>query len=168
VLTPHASYPAELVVVAVGVIPNSGLAVRARIRVGRSGGILTDQGQRTSADNVFAAGDCCEVRNVITNSPMYIPLATVASRAGWVAGTNAAGGRARFDGALRSVAVKVFELEAVRIGLNEAEAREAGFKPVSQTIVAQSRVGMMPEARGSRSPLWPIVVRGGFSADAVR
>jgi NADPH-dependent 2,4-dienoyl-CoA reductase/sulfur reductase-like enzyme len=148
VLTPHATYQAELIVCAVGVIPNTALAVQAGLRLGRSGGILTDQWQRTSGSNIFAAGDCCEVRNCITNTPMYVPLATIASRAGWVAGTNAAGGRAKFDGALRSVAVKAFELEAVRIGLDEDEAQASGFTPVSQTITARSRVGVMP---GSKS-----------------
>jgi len=147
VLTPHASYPAQLVIVAVGVVPNTALAVKAGLRVGRWGGILTDHTQRTSVDTIYAAGDCCEVRNTITGRPMYIPLATIASRAGWVAGTNAAGGRARFEGALRSVAVKVFECEAVRVGLSETEALEAGLKPVSQTIIAQSRVGMMPGSK---------------------
>ncbi len=147
VLTPHASYPAEVIIIAVGVVPNTGLAVQAGLRVGRSGGILTDHTQRTSVDTIYAAGDCCEVRNSITNSSVYIPLATIASRAGWVAGTNAAGGRARFEGALRSAAVKVFECEAVRIGLSESEALEARLKPVSQTIVAQSRVGMMPGSK---------------------
>ncbi len=147
VLTPHGTYPADLVVVAIGVVPNTALAVGAGIRVGRSGGILPDQRQHTSVHNIFAAGDCCEVRNRITGTSMYAPLATIASRAGWVAGTNAAGGRARFEGALRSVAVKVFELEIVRLGLSETEARESGFTPVCQTITARSRVGMMPGSR---------------------
>lgn len=146
VLTPHGTYPADVVVIAAGVDPDTELARRAGLRLGRSGGILADQWQKTSAANVFAAGDCCEVRNVVTNGWTYVPLATLASRAGWVAGTNAAGGRARFPGALRSVAVKVFDHEAVRVGLSEEEAREAGLTPVSATVTTSSRVGMMPGA----------------------
>ncbi|MCC6398016.1 MAG: FAD-dependent oxidoreductase, partial [Bacteroidetes bacterium] len=147
VLTPHGTYSADLVIVAVGVNPNTALAAGTGIRMGRSGGILTDQRQQTSQQNIFAAGDCCEVRNALTGSAMYIPLATIAARTGWIAGTNAAGGRARFEGALRSIALKVFELEAVRLGLNESEAIASGFSPVSQTITAHSRVGMMPGSK---------------------
>ena len=147
VLSPHGTYPADLVIVAVGVNPNTALAASAGIRTGRSGGILTDQRQLTSQQNIFAAGDCCEVRNILTGGTMYIPLATMAARTGWIAGTNAAGGRARFEGALHSVAIKVFELEAIRLGLHEREATASGFSPVSQTITAQSRVGMMPGSK---------------------
>jgi CoA-dependent NAD(P)H sulfur oxidoreductase len=146
VLTPHATYPADVIVVAVGVVPNTALAQQAGIRIGRHGGILTDHWQKTSAPNIFAAGDCCEVRSIVTNASIYVPLATVASRAGWVAGTNAAGGRARFPGALRATAVKVFEHEAVRLGATEAEAKHAGLVPVTKTVSTSSRAGMMPGA----------------------
>lgn len=146
VLTPHATFPADLVVVATGVTPNAALARDAGITTGRHGGILADAWQKTSASNVFAAGDCCEVRNVVTNGWTYVPLATIASRAGWVAGTNAAGGRAKFAGALRATAVKVFDHEAVRCGLSESEAKDAGLTPVTASITATSRVGMMPGA----------------------
>lgn len=146
VLTPRGTYPADVVVVAAGVVPNVALARQAGISIGRHGGILADQWQKTSVQNIFAAGDCCEVRNVVTNAWCYVPLATIASRAGWVAGTNAAGGRAKFPGALRATAVKVFDHEAVRIGLTEEEAKGAGFMPVTQTVTTPSRVGMMPGA----------------------
>lgn len=146
VLTPHRTYPAGLVVVAAGVVPNTGLARQAGITIGRHGGILADPFQKTSVHNIYAAGDCCEVRNVVTNAWCFMPLATIASRAGWVAGTNAAGGRAKFPGALRATAVKVFDHEAVRIGLTGEEAKDAGFTPVTQTVTTPSRVGMMPGA----------------------
>ncbi len=146
VLTPGNTYGADVVVVAVGVVPNVALARQAGISIGRHGGILADQWQKTSAHNIYAAGDCCEVRNAVTNAWCYVPLATIASRAGWVAGTNAAGGRARFPGALRATAVKVFDHEAVRIGLSAEEAKLAGFMPITRTVTTPSRVGMMPGA----------------------
>ena len=144
VLTPDRTFPAEVVIVAIGVEPNSELASRAGIRTGVRGGILTDRRQATSAENVFAAGDCCEVRNLVTNRWMYAPLATLASRAGWVAGENAAGGRAFFPGALNAALVRVFSQEAVRVGLSVREASEAGMSPVAETIFALSRAGQMP------------------------
>jgi NADPH-dependent 2,4-dienoyl-CoA reductase/sulfur reductase-like enzyme len=144
VLTGHHSFPADIVVVAIGVDPRTDLARQARISLGPQGGILTDRFTRTSLDSVYAAGDCCEVRNLVTGRWLYAPLATTASRMGWVAGENAAGGRAVFEGALHASAVRVFDLELVRVGLSMEEASSCGIQAAEETIVARSRVAMMP------------------------
>ncbi len=144
VLTSHGSYPADLVIISAGIVPSVSLASTARIRVGRSGGILTDLRQQTSIEGIYAAGDCCEYKDLITGRPVYAPLATNANRAGWVAGENAAGGRALFPGVLRSVALRVFDGQIARIGLTEHEATEAGFRVVSETVSGKSRVSFMP------------------------
>jgi CoA-dependent NAD(P)H sulfur oxidoreductase len=146
VVTSKGTFEADLVILALGVRPNSELAKEAGIRVGTSGGILTDQRQLTSHDNIFAAGDCCEVRNLVSNSTVYIPLATIGTKAGWVAGENAAGGTASFRGAIRAIAVKVFGIEVAGVGLSSDEAREAGFDVVTETITAWSKVAVMPES----------------------
>jgi NADPH-dependent 2,4-dienoyl-CoA reductase/sulfur reductase-like enzyme len=144
VLTSDSTYPVDLVIVAAGVVPSTTLASSAGIRLGRSGGILTDLRQQTSVESIFAAGDCCEYKDVITKRPVYAPLATNANRAGWVAGQNAAGGRATFPGVLRSIALRVFEGQVVRTGLTAEEAAEAGFKVVSETVNSTSQVSFMP------------------------
>ncbi len=141
------SFETDLVIVAVGVEPNSELARRAGVRCGEFGGILTDARQMTSVDNIYAAGDCCEVKSLVTNKWTYIPLATIASKAGWTAGENAAGGNAIFRGAIRSIAVRVFEMEFAQVGVNEAEAEASGFTPVTETITGWSRVAVMPGSR---------------------
>lgn len=147
VLSTAGSFPADLVITAVGVCPETALAQDAGIRLGVHGGIVTDRHQQTSQDNIFAAGDCCEVRNLVDNSLMYIPLATIASKAGWVAGENAAGGHATFTGAIRAIAVKVFGLEIAHVGLSGEEARKSGFDVITETITAWSRVATMPGSR---------------------
>jgi CoA-dependent NAD(P)H sulfur oxidoreductase len=146
VVSSAGTFEAGLVIVSIGVEPNAELAGAAGIRLGSFGGIRTDQRQQTSADNIYAAGDCCEVKNVITGKQCYIPLATVASKAGWTAGENSAGGNAIFRGAIRSASVRVFSLEVAHAGLNAAEARAHGFDPVTETIVSWSRVAGMPGA----------------------
>jgi NADPH-dependent 2,4-dienoyl-CoA reductase/sulfur reductase-like enzyme len=100
----------------------------------------------TNLDNIYAAGDCCEVKNVVNNRFMFIPLATIASKQGWTAGENAAGGKAIFHGAIRVIAVKVFSLEIARAGLSVEEAQSSGFDVAVETITAFSRVAMMPGA----------------------
>jgi len=146
VVTNNGTYEADLVILALGVVPCSDLAVACGIRTGKSGGILTDQRQMTNIDNVFAAGDCCEVKSIVHNRNVYIPLATLASKCGWVAGENAAGGNATFRGAVRSIALRVFDLEVAQVGLSAEEARDAGFDVATETITAWSRVAKMPKS----------------------
>jgi len=137
---------ADVVVVCIGVEPNNDLARAAGLRIGRWNGILTDQRQVTSMDNIYGAGDCCEVRNLVSNKMMFCPLATIAARQGRVAGENAAGGSAAFKGALRAIAVKVFSLEVARVGLGSEEAAEHGFEPEREHIVSSSRVSFFPKS----------------------
>jgi NADPH-dependent 2,4-dienoyl-CoA reductase/sulfur reductase-like enzyme len=142
--TENSSYEADVIVVCTGVEPNTDLAFEAGIRLGEEKGILTDQRQVTSIDGIYAAGDCCEVKNVVNNRLMYCPLATIAARQGRVAGHNAAGGSSAFKGALRAIAVKVFSLEVARVGLSSSEARESGLDPVMMEVEANSRVSLFP------------------------
>ncbi len=144
VLTSDGSFESGIVIVAIGVEPNADLARAAGVRTGASGGIQTDRRQQTSVDNIYAAGDCCEVKDLVTGRQVYIPLATIASKAGWTAGENAAGGSAVFRGAIRAIAVRVFGLEVARVGASEEDARAAGFRTVSETITGWSRVAVMP------------------------
>lgn len=147
VVTSSGTYEADLVILSIGVEPNSELARDAGIRVGRFSGILTDQRQMTNMDNILAAGDCCEVKSLVHNSSVYLPLATVASKAGWVAGENAAGGKAIFRGAIRAIAVQIFGLEVAHVGLGAEEAVSAGFDVVTETVTAWSKVSVMPGSR---------------------
>ncbi|MBI4534672.1 MAG: FAD-dependent oxidoreductase [Ignavibacteriae bacterium] len=143
VMTSDGSYEADIVILSLGVVPRSDVAQAAGIRVGSSGGILTDQRQQTNVDNIYAAGDCCEVRNLVNNKSMFIPLATSASKAAWVAGENAAGGKATFKGVIRAIAVKVFDLEVVQVGISSEEASNSGFDVVTETITAWDKVSIM-------------------------
>jgi len=147
VVTTRGSFECDLVILSLGVEPNVELAAEARLRLGEYGGIVTDERQQTSVDAVLAAGDCCEVKNVITGKRMYLPLATLASRAAWVAGENAAGGHATFKGGIRAIAVKVFGLEVAQVGLSSEEARAAKFSVATESITAFGKVAIMPGAR---------------------
>jgi pyruvate/2-oxoglutarate dehydrogenase complex dihydrolipoamide dehydrogenase (E3) component len=146
VLTNRGSFETDLVLLSLGVEPNVQLAQNARIRLGERGGIITDELQQTNVDSVYAAGDCCEVRNLISGKRMYLPLATVASRAAWVAGDNAAGGHSTYKGAIRAIAVKVFGLEVAQVGLSSEEARDAGFQVLTESVTAFGKVAIMPDA----------------------
>jgi pyruvate/2-oxoglutarate dehydrogenase complex dihydrolipoamide dehydrogenase (E3) component len=144
VVTNAGCYPADLIILAIGVEPHVDLAKSIRVRLGTFGGILTDQRQTTSVDSIYAAGDCCEVKNLVNNRWMYAPLATYAARQGWVAGENSSGGNAIFKGAIRAIAVKAFGLEIASVGLSSKEAEESGFNPVVEHIVGDSKISFYP------------------------
>jgi NADPH-dependent 2,4-dienoyl-CoA reductase/sulfur reductase-like enzyme len=144
ILASTGMYDTDLVILSLGVEPNVDLARTARVHLGPNGGIVADQRQATNIDTIFAAGDCCEVKNIVNNKWMYIPLATIASRQGRVAGENAAGGKAAFKGAIRAIAVKVFDLDVAQVGISSEEAVESGFQIRVEHIVADSKVGFYP------------------------
>jgi len=144
VVTEEGTYNTDLVIVAIGVEPNVSLAKEAGLEIGLTGGIKTDERQRTNDDSIYAAGDCCEVKSLISRRPCYIPLATVASKMGRTAGENAAGGNAVYKGAIKNIVVRVFDFALSRVGLTQQEAEEAGFLYVTESIQAPSRIPKMP------------------------
>ena len=94
--------PADLVLFSVGVRPSSRLAVECGLELGLRGGIVVDERQRTSDPAIYAAGDCVQMKNLITGEPCYFPLGTTANKQGRVAGENLAGSYSAFPGVLGS------------------------------------------------------------------
>lgn len=121
----------QLVLISVGVRPNVALAKSVGVALGESGAIATDDGMRTNLPFVFAAGDCIEVKNLVTGRPCWIPLGTTANKTGKVAGANAAGGDERFGGIVGSAGFKLFEQEVGRTGIDLAEAKRLGIDAVA-------------------------------------
>ncbi|MFL6254066.1 MAG: FAD-dependent oxidoreductase, partial [Pyrinomonadaceae bacterium] len=139
---------ADVVSIGVGVRPEVALALAAGLEVGESGAVLTDERQRTTAPGVYAAGDCCEVLNIVSGKRVWHPLGQPAVRQGWVAGANAAGRdsspEARYAGIVGTNAVKVFGLEVARTGLSLEEALDAGFDASEVESESHTRAGYYP------------------------
>ena len=140
------AFEADIVLIGVGVRPAVELAKAAGLEIGESGAIATDAMQRTSAANIYAAGDCCETLHRVSGRRIWFPLAQPAVRQGWVAGANAAGAKpeARFAGVVGTTAVKVFELEVARTGLSLEEAQAEGFDASMSEDESPSRAGYYP------------------------
>ncbi|WP_254829964.1 FAD-dependent oxidoreductase [Haloglomus salinum] len=139
--------PADIVVVGVGVAPNTALAEDAGIEVGETGAIATDAYGRTNFDRIYAAGDCAEAHNVVTDAPDHVPLALTANRAGRAIGQSVTGTPTEVGGMAGTAIVKAFDIGAARTGLtDEEQARDAGFDPVSVEIQASSRAHYYPGA----------------------
>jgi NADPH-dependent 2,4-dienoyl-CoA reductase/sulfur reductase-like enzyme len=120
----------DLVLVSVGVRPDTDLLVAAGARTGPRGTIAVDEHMRTGLPDIYAAGDCVVTHHRLLGTT-YLPLGTTAHKQGRVAGENAVGGQARFAGSLGTQVVKVFDLVAARTGVREVEAVPAGFTPAT-------------------------------------
>lgn len=137
-------FPADVVIVSVGVRPNAALAGDAGIKIGPTGAIAVDERQATNVAGVWAAGDVAEAHHLVTGQPAYVPLGTTANKQGRVAGTNIGGGDATFGGIVGTSVVKVFDIHAAGTGLTEARARTAGFDVATATTTGSSRAHYMP------------------------
>jgi NADPH-dependent 2,4-dienoyl-CoA reductase/sulfur reductase-like enzyme len=121
---------ADLVLVSVGVRPDTELAVAAGAELGIKGAIVVDRQMRTNLPDVLAAGDCVMTHHSLLGTS-YLPLGTTAHKQGRIAGENALGGTREFAGSLGTQVVKVFDLVAARTGLRDAEAAAAGYYPTT-------------------------------------
>ncbi len=142
--TDRGDLPADLLLVATGVKPATGFLQGSAVPLAENGAIRVDERCATGVHGVWAAGDCCEVRHLVTGRPVYFPLGTTANKMGRVAGANIAGARERFPGIVGTAIARVFGLEVGVTGLSPAEAREAGFDPVKAFAEAGTRAGYYP------------------------
>ena len=139
--------PADVVVLGLGVLPNADLAAEAGLAVGVKGAVRVDRRQRTSADGIWAAGDCCESHHLVAGVPVHIALGTVANKQGRVAGINIAGGYAAFPGALGTAVTRVCSIEIGRTGLSLGECERYGFAAVEASVEGETRAGYLPERK---------------------
>lgn len=150
VATADAEYPADVVVLGIGVRPETELAREAGLPVGAYGGLLTDLAMRVRGTDaggvIWAGGDCVEVLDLVSGRERHIPLGTHANKHGQVIGSNAGGGYATFPGVVGTAVSKVCDLEIARTGLRERDALAAGFRFVTVTIESTSRAGYYPGA----------------------
>jgi NADPH-dependent 2,4-dienoyl-CoA reductase/sulfur reductase-like enzyme len=136
---PGTQLDADLVLVAVGVRPNSELAENAGLALGPAKSIAVDRTLRTDDPDIYAAGDCADAFHVVTGRKTWIPLALRASRAGWAVADNVLGGKVELQGVAGTAVFKIFDLEVASTGLSVEEARKAGFEPAEVVIRSQTR-----------------------------
>ncbi|MGB2689788.1 MAG: FAD-dependent oxidoreductase [Desulfobacterales bacterium] len=137
---------ADMVLVAIGIKPNSELAAQAGLDLGVKNAIAVNKKLQTSNENIYAAGDCSDAYHVVTGEKTWIPLALRANRAGWAAADNVCGKLIELPGIAGTAVFKVFDLEVARAGLTVDEAKHFGFDPVKVTIKTRSRAHAHPGA----------------------
>lgn len=131
VKTDNGEYEGDLVLLAIGVRPDSRLAQSIGLKVGMTGAVAVNFAQQTSLENVYAVGDCCESFHKVSRRWVNIPLGDIANKQGRVAGRNIGGKPLTFDGIVGAQSFRLFNLECAATGLSENDAAAAGFSPVS-------------------------------------
>lgn len=136
--------PCQLAVVATGVRPNSKLAAEAGLEVGKTGGIVVDEYMQTSDADIYAAGDCIEVPQLLTGQKVHAPFGDLANIEGRVVGINiTTGNHAKFPGTYQTGVCKVFDYTAGSTGLSESAAQRAGFDTITALTAAPDKPGFM-------------------------
>jgi NADPH-dependent 2,4-dienoyl-CoA reductase/sulfur reductase-like enzyme len=153
VVTEERTLLADIVVLGLGVEPNTELARAGGIEIGPSDAIAVDRRMHTSTDGVWAAGDCAEKFHRVSHKHVAVALGTHANKEGRVAGINIGGGYATFPGVLGTAVSKVCSIEMGRTGLKESEAAAAGYQTLSVTVDSTTRAGYYPDAMPIRTKL---------------
>ena len=149
---------ADLALLSIGVKANSKLAEEAGIEIGETGAIKVNEKLETSNKDIYAAGDCAESTDLLTNNDVWIPLGSTANKQGRTAGENAAGGDYKHYGILKTGITKIFDLTVARTGLSLEEAKKEDIDAVAVKIKAHNHASYYPGTA-------PIHLRGIFDRE---
>lgn len=139
-------FDVDMAVICAGVTPNVEVAVDAGIQLGITGAIKVTPKMETNIQDIYACGDCVQEYNIVSKSPMWMPLGSNANKEGRAAAVNACGFTDGFQGILGSAVTRCLGLTMSCTGITEAKAREIGFDPISVTVTKYDKVGYMPDA----------------------
>ncbi|KHE93056.1 MAG: FAD-dependent oxidoreductase [Candidatus Scalindua rubra] len=147
VITKKQTVPAEFVLLATSIRPNTQLATKAGIEIGPTGAIHVNEKLETNIPDIYAVGDCVETKHLVTGKPVWIPLATTSNKHGRVAGINITGGNDIFPGILGTFVVKVFDWTIAKTGLSEKEAVKNGFETETIIVPANDKAHYYPGSK---------------------
>ncbi|AOR24402.1 CoA-disulfide reductase [Clostridium taeniosporum] len=134
----------DIVIIATGVKPNTEFIKDSGIDMLPNGAIIVDEYGRTSIEDVYSAGDCATINQVITNERSYVPLATGANKLGRIVGENLGGANLTFQGSLSSSCIKILDMEAGRTGITEEKAKEIGIDYKAKFITDMNQTNYYP------------------------
>ena len=140
---------ADAVLMSLGIRPQVELAKQAGLRIGETGAIWINEKMETSAEGIYAAGDCVETTHLITGKKVWIPLGSTANKQGRVIGVNVCGGNATFPGVMGTTVFKTFDFNVAKTGLNMREAEKEGFHPIQAIVRGHDRAHYYPGRKES-------------------
>ena len=140
---------ADAVLMSLGIRPQVELARQIGLRTGETGAIWVNERMETSAEGIFAAGDCAETTHLVTGKKVWIPLGSTANKQGRVVGVNVCGGNATFPGVMGTTVFKAFDFSVAKTGLNMKEAEKEGFHPIQAIVRGFDRAPYYPGRKES-------------------
>ena len=140
---------ADVVLMSLGIRPQVELAKQAGLRIGETGAIWVNEKMETSAEGVYAAGDCAETTHLVTGKRVWIPLGSTANKQGRVVGANVCGGNSTFPGVIGTTVFQTFEFNIAKTGLSVREAEKEGFHPVQSIVRGFDRAHYYPGRKES-------------------
>ena len=140
-------FETDMVIISTGVRPFVDIAVDAGVELGTTGAIKVNSRMQTNIPDIYACGDCVEKINMISHTPVWLPLGSTANKEGRVAAINACGGVEDFEGILNSAVLRYHALNISMTGLTEKAAQKLGFDTVSVVITKRDKAGYMPEVQ---------------------
>ena len=138
---------ADLVIIAIGVRPNTQLAVEAGLKIGPTRAIAVNDQLQTSDPDIYAGGDCVESTHLVTGNKIYAPLGSTANKHGRIIADNIAGMATSFSGVTGTAVFKVLEYNCGSTGLTEGKARELGYNIVTSLCPRRDYSGYIPGAQ---------------------
>ena len=135
-----------MVILSVGVLPETALAQECGIKTNRRGSIIVNRQMKTNVPNIYAVGDAAESEDFITKTPAFIPLAGPANKQGRIAADNIAGIASEYKGTQGSAVLKLFDMTVATTGLNEKSAKSAGINYDKTYIYSGSHAAYYPGA----------------------
>lgn len=146
---------ADMVIMSVGVRPETAFAQECGIKTNNRGSIIVDQNMRTNIPHIYAVGDAVEVKDFITGNSAFIPLAGPANKQGRIAADNIAGISSEYNGTQGSAVLKLFDMTVATTGINEKSAEAAGIDYDKTYIYSGSHASYYPGANNmSIKALW--------------
>ncbi|WP_252243679.1 MULTISPECIES: CoA-disulfide reductase [unclassified Clostridium] len=135
---------ADIVIISTGVKPNTEFIKDSGIDMLSNGAIIVDEYGKTSIEDVYSAGDCATINQIVTNEKSYVPLATGANKLGRIVGENLGGSNLPFQGSLSSSCIKVLDIEAGRTGITEEKAKQMGLDYKTKFITDMNQTSYYP------------------------
>ncbi|MBQ2987696.1 MAG: FAD-dependent oxidoreductase [Clostridia bacterium] len=143
-LKDHAPLHADMVVLAIGVVPDTALAKEAGLKLGLKGSIVVNDRMETSEPDIYAGGDAVQVKHYVTGEDTLISLAGPANKQGRIIADNICGGDSRYSGSQGSCVIKVFDMTAAATGINETNAKDLGLDVDTVILSPMSHAGYYP------------------------
>lgn len=144
VITDKGEYKTDLVLISIGVKPNTKFLESSNIKLSKNGAVEVNQFMETNVLNIYSGGDCAMIYNLALKENSYLPMGSNANKQGRVIAENISGNRFKFNGVLGTIVIKIIDMEAAMTGINEKQAIANNINHKTVTVTGKNHAGYYP------------------------